>query len=210
VSEVVLCVKLQARYKERSLGGGGGLACADEEEDALSDGSEAEGAAVDALRKSVLLELKCFRRSEMLPAQGCVVDPLRWWKERGSCFPLLAEMARVVLAVPGSRIECQRVFSLAGAATMQLRASMPREEMESRVFIAKNLDVGRKLRELLGTWHGAGAFETVADELLAPVDEGTAAAAAVATSADGSLCWDVVDELLEGAEPMFAEAGLGE
>jgi hypothetical protein len=42
---------------------------------------------------------------------------LEWWRGHKSDFPLVAELARMVLSVLASQIECERVFSAARLIT---------------------------------------------------------------------------------------------
>lgn len=85
-------------------------------DDALSDSDEEDSPEeqdMAALSQSVKAELESFRRSNELPASGACI-PLIWWKQHHKSFPLLAELARMILDVPSSQIECERVFSLTG------------------------------------------------------------------------------------------------
>ena len=54
-------------------------------------------------------ELKAFRST-------CAIDNnenvLEWWRGHKSDFPLVAKLARMVLVVLASQIECERVFQL--------------------------------------------------------------------------------------------------
>lgn len=43
-----------------------------------------------------------------------VVDPLQWWAAHGRKFPRLAAMARRVLCVMPTSVQCERVFSKGG------------------------------------------------------------------------------------------------
>ena len=42
------------------------------------------------------------------------IDPLKWWKDNAVKFPYVAVVARAYLSIPGSQIENERVFSVAG------------------------------------------------------------------------------------------------
>lgn len=67
-----------------------------------------------------------------------LLKPLDWWRENERAFPSLAELASVVFSVPGSQIECERVFSLAGLITAGSRNRLGAENMDMLVFISKN------------------------------------------------------------------------
>lgn len=50
-------------------------------------------------------------------------DPLQWWKSRESSMPILAEVTRAILCVPGSSVPSERVFSKSGQFLNKKRAS---------------------------------------------------------------------------------------
>ena len=41
-------------------------------------------------------------------------DPLEWWKKKETLMPILAEVARALLCIPGSSVPSERVFSKSG------------------------------------------------------------------------------------------------
>ena len=73
-------------------------------------------------------ELRAFRSTCVPDNDQTVLD---WWRGHMSDFPLVAELARMVLDVPASQIECERVFSAAGLITQHLRNRMGVENMSA-------------------------------------------------------------------------------
>lgn len=55
-----------------------------------------------------------MRRYEASGNPGRNVDVLDFWKQNQDVFPLLAKMARIVLAIPASSAKSERVFSTGG------------------------------------------------------------------------------------------------
>ena len=50
--------------------------------------------------------------------------PLKWWNSREGSMPVLAEVARTILCVPGSPVPSERVFSKSGQILNKRRASL--------------------------------------------------------------------------------------
>ena len=136
----------------------------DEDSDDEGVGGEGEGADGDEeyrlwaqhLMSRIEEELKAFR-STALPDPDHTV--LQWWREHKADFPLLAELARMVLAVPASQIECERVFSAAGLLTQHLRNRMGVENMSIQVFLLKNMDVEAEIRAILESTYSVGVYQ---------------------------------------------------
>ena len=64
-------------------------------------------------------------------------DPLEWWKSREASMPILAEVARAVLHVPGSSVPSERVFSKSGQLLNKRRASLSKN-VDMLIFLNKN------------------------------------------------------------------------
>ncbi|KAM3842487.1 E3 SUMO-protein ligase ZBED1 [Diretmus argenteus] len=65
--------------------------------------------------------------------------PLGWWRENGSRFPLLANMARKYLCVTTTSSPSERVFSVAGTIVTPHRNLLKPERVNQLIFLAKNL-----------------------------------------------------------------------
>jgi hypothetical protein len=84
----------------------------------------------------LLTELSLFRRLVVDPADiACL---LMWWKEQESRFPIVAYAARQFLGIPGSQIECERIFSIAGILTKLRRSRLGTTNLDALVMIQKN------------------------------------------------------------------------
>ena len=156
------------------------------------------------VQMKVETELRMFRKSKDLPEFATyAVSPLTWWADHSTLFPSLAELARIVLAVPGSQIECERVFSLAGLLTSQLRNRMSPENLGSLVFLSKNLDTDAALDELLGPTYGQKQWElsraTIGRQSESAINEGEL----FSSSQEGGVNWHVLESLLEDFEPLM-------
>ncbi|XP_049926278.1 E3 SUMO-protein ligase ZBED1-like [Epinephelus moara] len=66
-------------------------------------------------------------------------NPLSWWKERSLKYPHLAQLARGYLAICGTSVRAERVFSTAGNIVTKQRSSLEPENVNHLVFLANNL-----------------------------------------------------------------------
>ena len=172
-----------------------GLCDSDTEED-ISYGSLEFTAKIN-------VELRMFRKATDLPPFACKQTcPLKWWARHATLYPSLAELARVVLAVPGSQIECERIFSLAGLLTSQLRNRMSPENLASLVFLNKNMNVERALDDLLGPIHGDQPWSQ-SKESIGKQSEHIGNEQELFSSNEGGLNWFVMEALLDDYEPLI-------
>ena len=65
-----------------------------------------------------------MRRYEACPNPGRNADILAFWKLNQEAFPLLARMARIVLAIPASSAKSERVFSTGGLIVTSKRFAL--------------------------------------------------------------------------------------
>lgn len=96
----------------------------------------APASTAEASKGLLLGELSLFRRLVVEPTN--VACPLMWWKEQESRFPTVAYVARQFLGIPGSQIECERIFSIAGILTALRRSRLGTENLDALVMIQKN------------------------------------------------------------------------
>jgi len=68
-------------------------------------------------------------------------DPLVFWKAAATTCPSLAALARRLLAIPGSSVPCERLFSTAGLIVTDLRARLSPESVAMLLFLNKNVDL---------------------------------------------------------------------
>lgn len=65
-------------------------------------------------------------------------SPLKWWKANESRFPLLAKVAKKVLAIPATSTPTERLFSTAGLICTKKRARLSAEHVDMLVFLHEN------------------------------------------------------------------------
>ena len=68
-------------------------------------------------------------------------DPLQWWKENGARFPHLMMLAKKYLAIPGSSVPSERLFSKAGELISEKRSQLKPKNVDTILFLNKNLKV---------------------------------------------------------------------
>ena len=67
-------------------------------------------------------------------------DPLQWWKENGARFPHLMILAKKYLAIPGSSVPSERLFSKAGELISEKRSQLKPKNVDTILFLNKNLN----------------------------------------------------------------------
>jgi len=63
---------------------------------------------------------------------------LNWWKKYESMLPVVGFVTRNYLAIPGSQIEVERIFSVSGLLTGLRRCNLGVENLESLILLIKN------------------------------------------------------------------------
>ncbi|XP_052399237.1 E3 SUMO-protein ligase ZBED1-like [Carassius gibelio] len=66
-------------------------------------------------------------------------DPLVWWKEHQYQYPLLSQLAKRYLCIPGTSVSSERVFSTAGDIITAQRSALLPEHVDQLIFLNKNL-----------------------------------------------------------------------
>ncbi|XP_026138409.1 zinc finger BED domain-containing protein 1-like [Carassius auratus] len=66
-------------------------------------------------------------------------DPLVWWKEHQYQYPLLSQLAKRYLCIPGTSVSSERVFSTAGDIITAQRSALLPEHVDQIIFLNKNL-----------------------------------------------------------------------
>jgi hypothetical protein len=90
-------------------------------------------------------ELKRYRAR---PAESVFIDantkgyrnPLAWWRDNKADFPIMSELARVLLCIQATSAPSERIFSLASRVISKLRSSLSPENASQIVFVNGALD----------------------------------------------------------------------
>ena len=69
------------------------------------------------------------------------VDPIKFWLNSTSRFPLLFMMALNLLPIPGTSVPCERAFSCAGLIADDLRSQLNSTKVNFLVFLQNNADL---------------------------------------------------------------------
>ena len=83
-------------------------------------------------------ELDVYLKADLADPDSC---PLEWWKEHCTNFPKMANVAKVLLAVPASQSTSERIFSVAGRIVTEERTCLLAENMKKLVFIHNNAKI---------------------------------------------------------------------
>ena len=120
----------------------------DMEEDEEDDDDEGSENNIEKnLRDMANEELDRFDKIQILPLvnrDGSYVNPLPWWRENASRFPLLSELAHVYLAIPATSAPSERVWSRASRILTCKRSVMKPEVAQGMMFLMENSQVLHK------------------------------------------------------------------
>ncbi len=62
--------------------------------------------------------------------------PLAWWEKHESLFPRVEFLARQIIAILGSQIETENIFSLVGILTNLRRYCLQCDNLEKLIFVS--------------------------------------------------------------------------
>ena len=62
-------------------------------------------------------------------------NPLDWWRDNATTFPILSVLARITLCIPASSAPVERLFSYAGLTIANDRASLLPENAAEIIFL---------------------------------------------------------------------------
>lgn len=62
-------------------------------------------------------------------------DPLQWWSQKTSKYPILSHLAKKILCIPATSAPVERLFSVAGLTIANDRARLLPENAEDLVFL---------------------------------------------------------------------------
>ena len=66
-------------------------------------------------------------------------DPLEWWKTNQSNYPLLSQLAKKYLCVPGSSVPVERLFTQKGELFSRKRNQLNSNDVDLFLFLNQNL-----------------------------------------------------------------------
>ena len=92
------------------------------------------------------LEIKRYFETKVIERKS---DPLLWWRSNGGQFPHVMEVAQKYLAIPGSTVPSERLFSKAGELVSQQRSCLKHKTIDMIFFKQKLCFVTINLKELL-------------------------------------------------------------
>ena len=81
------------------------------------------------------LEIKRYFETKVIERKS---DPLLWWRSNGGQFPHVMEVAQKYLAIPGSSVPSERLFSKAGELVSQRRSCLKPKTIDMILFLNKN------------------------------------------------------------------------
>ena len=65
-------------------------------------------------------------------------DPMKFWRDNKSSFPLLYQVAKKYLHIPATSVPSERIFSLAGFIVRKKRTKLLEKHVNQQIFLAKN------------------------------------------------------------------------
>ena len=89
----------------------------------------------DVVRIENKSELQRYKEVSTISA---TMDPLEWWKHNEKSYPILAELARIYLAIPASQATCERSFSTAKRICTDERTALTPQHLGKYVFYKQN------------------------------------------------------------------------
>ena len=66
-------------------------------------------------------------------------NPLLWWRSNSSLFPLLSNLAKKYLSVPGISVLSERIFSKGGNIVDPFRSHLKPDNVNILIFLSKNM-----------------------------------------------------------------------
>ena len=94
------------------------------------------GQIVKTSRELAHTEVAKYKCTASMILGGSVLE---WWKSHQTEFPLLANLAKTYLCIPGTSVPSERVFSTAGDIVRSERSVLSPEHVDQLIFLKKEL-----------------------------------------------------------------------
>jgi hypothetical protein len=72
------------------------------------------------------------------PVEPKTIDPLKWWQDHRSSYPILAQLARKYLSIPSTSVPSERLFSDAGNHISAKRTRLSPDLVNRILFLKRN------------------------------------------------------------------------
>jgi hypothetical protein len=79
-----------------------------------------------------------FERYKAMPPVGRSTDPLVWWRDNATIYPILSKIAKIYLSIPASQATCERSFSTAKRICSPNRTLLTPKHIAQLVFSRQN------------------------------------------------------------------------
>jgi hypothetical protein len=76
--------------------------------------------------------------ADAVSSSGAFQNPLEWWALHKSSYPVLSQVARLLMAVPATSVSSERLFSKAGAVISDRRSKLLPKHAEQLCFLSQN------------------------------------------------------------------------
>ncbi len=96
------------------------------------------------LCKSEMIYFKRDAKMRLTDAQGKYNNPLDWWRVNHYKYPILAQLARKLLAIPATSAPSEHIWSRVSTVLTAKRASTKHETAADIIYIRENLYALRK------------------------------------------------------------------
>ncbi len=97
-----------------------------------------EKGTTKSLSQIIEEEVMSYRLTGCIPVDE---NPLAWWRSNEHKYPHIAKLAQHYLAVPGTSVPSERVFSTAGDIVTASRSHLLAENVDKLIFLQKNMKI---------------------------------------------------------------------
>ena len=111
--------------------------------DEMFDEVHVEVAGPPTPRYDINNEFRAYQRVTLIPEEKkekYANDPMKYWTDNKSRFPLLYQVAKKYLQIPATSVPSERVFSLAGFIVRKKRTKLLEKHVNQQIFLARNKD----------------------------------------------------------------------